>query len=184
MCKSRCGWCLKDEVYMEYHDNIWGVPEYDDLKLFEFINLEGAQAGLSWYSILVRMDGYRKAFANWNPEKIAGFTEKDIALLMQDKGIIRNRLKIESTIGNAKAFLAIQNEQGFSSYLWSFVDGFPIVNNWNSLAEIPAETELSKIISKDLKSKGFKFVGPTIVYAFMQATGMVDDHLTSCWKRQ
>ena len=184
MDKPRCSWCLKDQIYIDYHDNVWGIPEYDDTKLFEFLNLEGAQAGLTWYSILIRMEGYRKAFANWDATKIARFSKKDFERLLKDPGIIRNRLKVEATIGNAKAFLEIQNKQGFSNYIWDFVDGTPIVNNWSQMSDLPAETELSKKLSKDLKSKGFKFVGPTIAYAFMQATGMVDDHVVSCWKRQ
>ncbi|NNE27027.1 MAG: DNA-3-methyladenine glycosylase I [Saprospiraceae bacterium] len=183
MDKKRCTWCLKDKVYMDYHDNVWGVPEFDDARLFEFINLEGAQAGLSWYSILVRKEGYKNAFANWDAEQIARFNDKDIKRLLNDPGIIRNKLKVNATIVNAKAFLEIQSKEGFSNYLWDFVGGKPIINNWTAHSEIPATTELSQTISKDLKSRGFKFVGPTIVYAFMQAVGIVDDHVLSCWKR-
>ncbi|MBT8190471.1 MAG: DNA-3-methyladenine glycosylase I [Bacteroidia bacterium] len=181
--KQRCSWCLKDTLYMDYHDNIWGIPEYDDRKLFEFLNLEGAQAGLSWYSILKRFDGYRNAFSDWDVEIIAGFSKKKKESLMQDPGIIRNRLKIEAVQINAKAYLNIMESHSFSDYLWNFVGGQPIINQWEKLSDIPASTDLSEKISKDLKSKGFKFVGPTIVYAFMQAVGMVDDHITSCWKR-
>ncbi len=182
--KNRCEWCLKDDLYKDYHDNVWSVPEYDDQKLFEFINLEGAQAGLNWYSILKRFDGYRKAFSNWDAHKIINFTKKDNIRLMNDVGIIRNRLKIEAVKINAQAYLDIKREQNFSDYLWNFVDGQVIKNHWESMNEIPASTPLSDRISIDLKSKGFKFVGPTIVYAFMQAVGMVDDHIVTCWKRQ
>lgn len=168
---------------MDYHDDIWGIPEHDDRKLFEFLNLEGAQAGLSWYSVLTRFEGYRDAFLGWDAQKIAGFTKKKKESLMHHPGIIRNRLKIEAVQTNAIAYLKIMETQSFDSYLWDFVDGQPIVNNWENMSELPASTPLSEKISKDLKSKGFKFVGPTIVYAFMQAVGMVDDHVNSCWKR-
>lgn len=181
--KTRCAWCEKNQIYKDYHDEIWGVPEYDSLKLFEFINLEGAQAGLSWYTILIRIEGYKKAFCNWNPKKIIKLTEKDKETLRNNPEIIRNRLKIEAVVTNAHAYLELSKTQSFSDYLWNFVDGKPIVNNWKTTSEIPAQTELSQQISKDLKKKGFKFVGPTIVYAFMQAVGMVDDHVLSCWKR-
>ena len=184
MDKTRCSWCLKDELYMNYHDNVWGIPVRDDTKLFEYINLEGAQAGLSWYSILKRIEGYRHAFAQWDAHTIIRFTEKDKARLMQDSGIIRNRLKIEAVIQNARCFLKIKEKLSFSEYLWDFVDGKPIINNWTSMSQIPAMTPLSEKISKDLKQNGFKFVGPTIVYAFMQAVGIVDDHVVSCWKRK
>ena len=183
MDKKRCNWCLKDKLYMDYHDNVWGVPVFDDTQLFEYINLEGAQAGLSWYTILKRVDTYNIAFANWDANKIVAFTEIDKAKLMDNPGIIRNKLKIEAVIQNAKSFLQIKEEMSFSDYLWNFVDGQAIINKWENMSQIPALNPLSEKISKDLKQKGFRFVGPTIVYAFMQAVGMVDDHLISCWKR-
>lgn len=181
--KTRCEWCLKDELYKNYHDEVWGVPVYDDKELFEYINLEGAQAGLSWYTVLKKMPNYKKAFSNWDPQKIAKYTDKDLERLRADEGIIRNRLKINATISNAQAYLSLKKEISLSDFLWNYVDGTPIINKFKTLSEIPAETELSKQISKDLKKRGFKFVGPTIVYAFMQAVGMVDDHVTTCWKR-
>jgi DNA-3-methyladenine glycosylase I len=181
MEKTRCPWCLGSDIYQKYHDEEWGVPVHDDRKWFEFITLEGAQAGLSWITILKRREGYRKAFANFDPEEVAKFDSKKIEELMQFENIIRNRRKIESAIGNAKAFLKIQQDFGsFDNYIWDFVDGKPIVNHFASMAEIPAQTELSVLISKDLKKRGFTFMGPTIVYAHMQATGMVNDHLTNC----
>lgn len=182
--KPRCSWCLKDEIYMDYHDNVWGIPNYDDTRLFEFLNLEGAQAGLTWYSILIRTEGYRDAFKNWDAEAIVKMNEKALSKLHSHPGIIKNKLKIKAVKTNAEAFLKIKETSTFSDYIWSFVDGKQIVNNWKSLDQIPASTALSEKMSKDLKSKGFKFVGPTIVYAFMQAVGMVDDHVLSCWKRQ
>lgn len=181
MEKTPCPWCLGSDIYQKYHDEEWGVPVHDDRKWFEFITLEGAQAGLSWITILKRREGYKKAFANFDPEKVAKFDSKKVEKLMQFEGIIRNRRKIESAIGNAKAFLKIKQEFGnFDNYIWGFVDGKPIVNYFASMSEIPAQTELSVQISKDLKKRGFTFMGPTIVYAHMQATGMVNDHLTSC----
>lgn len=182
--KTRCEWCEKDDIYRGYHDKIWGVPEYDNEKLFEYINLEGAQAGLSWYTILIRIDGYKKAFCDWDPNKIIKLTDKDKLALRENPSIIRNKLKIEAVVTNAKAYLELSKQRSFSDYLWNFVDGQPIINNWKVMSDIPAQTELSNVISKDLKKKGFKFVGPTIVYAFMQAVGMVDDHVVSCWKRK
>ena len=182
----RCGWCGTDPMYVRYHDEEWGKPVYDDRTLFEFLILEGAQAGLSWITILRRREGYRKAFADFDPEKVALFTEADVERLMQDSGIIRNRLKIVATIRNAQIFLELQNEFGsFSDYMWGFLpDKKPIVNNWKSLQEIPARTELSDKIAKDLKKRGIKFFGTTICYAHMQATGMVNDHLVDCICRQ
>ncbi len=181
--KNRCAWCLKDDIYRDYHDNEWGIPVHDDTKLFEFLNLEGAQAGLSWYTILVRKESYRKAFANWDAKKIARFTDKKVEKLLEDKGIIRNRLKVNATIGNAKAFLKVQKEFGsFDAYIWQFVNHEPIVNKWKKLEQVPATTAESDAMSKDLKKRGFKFVGSTICYAYMQAVGMVNDHLVSCWK--
>ena len=183
--KKRCSWCLKDDIYKDYHDNVWGIPEYDDQKLFEFLNLEGAQAGLSWYTILIRIENYRKAFRNWEVDRILKMNEDDLEELRNDPGIIRNRLKIQAVYTNAQAFQKMKEAgENFSEYLWSFVDGKPIVNDFKNLSEIPAQTELSVRLSKDLKKRGFKFVGPTIVYAFMQAVGMVDDHVVTCWRRQ
>ncbi len=179
----RCSWCGKDPEYVRYHDKEWGVPVYDDRVLFEFLILEGAQAGLSWSTILKRREGYRKAFAGFDFEKVARFTRAKIESLMNNEGIIRNRLKIESAVTNAKAFLKVQEEFGrFSDYQWRFVDDKPIQNRWRSLKQIPAETAISKAFSKDLKQRGFKFVGPTIVYAHMQAVGMVNDHVTACFR--
>jgi DNA-3-methyladenine glycosylase I len=183
---SRCGWCGTDPLYVKYHDEEWGKPVYDDRTLFEFLVLEGAQAGLSWITILRRREGYRKAFADFDPEKVALFTEADVERLMQDTGIIRNRLKIQSTIRNAQIFLELQKEFGsFSDYIWGYLpDKEPIVNHWNSLKEIPPRTELSDKIAKDLKKRGVKFFGTTICYAHMQATGMVNDHIVGCICRQ
>ena len=182
--KVRCGWCLKDDLYKKYHDEVWGEPVFDEKTLFAFLNLEGAQAGLSWYTILKKEEGYRKAFLNWDIKKIAKMGEKDILRLKGNPEIVRNTLKIKAVITNAQAYLKLKKTTTLSDYLWAYVDGKPIVNNWKSLDQIPAETPLSKEISKDLKKKGFKFVGPTIVYAYMQAVGMVNDHLITCWKRQ
>lgn len=170
----------------EYHDKEWGVPVHDDQKHFEFLILEGAQAGLSWDTILKRREGYRKAFANFDPNKVAKFDDKDVARLMNDSGIIRNRLKIASAITNAKAFLEVQIEFGsFDKYAWQFVKGKPIQNKWKSMRDIPAKTKESEALSKDLIKRGFRFVGPTIIYAHMQACGMVNDHTVNCfrWKQ-
>lgn len=182
--KPRCPWCLQDEIYMQYHDQEWGVPVHDDTKLFEMINLEGAQAGLSWYTVLIKRENYREAFDHWDAEKIARYDEAKVTELRQNAGIIRNRLKIQATIGNAQAFLNIQEEMGsFNQYLWEFVDHQPIINHWTDMEQVPVTTEISDKLSKALKKRGFKFVGSTICYAFMQAIGMVDDHLAHCWKR-
>lgn len=182
---NRCSWSNKDQLYKDYHDNEWGVPQHDDTRLFEMINLEGAQAGLSWYTVLTKRENYRKAFDNWDAKKIAKYTDKKIESLMADAGIIRNRLKINGTVLNAKAFLEVQKEFGsFDKYIWSFVGGKPIVNHFKSLSELPAKTAISDAMSKDLLKRGFKFVGSTICYAFMQATGMVDDHVADCWRRK
>lgn len=179
----RCEWSNSSEIYQQYHDVEWGVPVYDDRKLFEFLILESAQAGLSWITILKRREGYRNAFANFDPEIVAQFDEQKIEELMQDTAIIRNRLKIISAINNAKAFLKIQSEFGsFSNYIWGYMDGKPLVNHFEKLSEIPAKTELSEKIAKDMKKRGFSFLGPTVVYAHMQATGMVNDHLVSCFR--
>ncbi len=181
--KKRCDWCLKDDLYKNYHDEVWGVPVYDDKELFEYLNLEGAQAGLSWYTVLKKIPNYKKAFNGWNITKIAKYDDKDVERLRNDPGIIRNRLKINATITNAKAYLELKKEISLSDYLWNYVDGEPIMNKFKTMSDIPAETELSRQISKDLKKRGFKFVGPTIVYAYMQAVGIVNDHILSCWKR-
>ena len=180
---SRCGWSMSDPIYIKYHDEEWGVPIYDDQKLFEFLILEGAQAGLSWLTILKRRDGYKKAFANFAAEKVARYDKRKIASLLKDPGIIRNKLKVESAVSNAKAFLKIQKEFGsFSKYQWRFVDGKPIINIRKTLKAIPPTSKVSDAFSKDLKARGFKFVGSTIIYAHMQAVGMVNDHLKSCFR--
>ncbi|WP_143305332.1 DNA-3-methyladenine glycosylase I [Chitinophaga vietnamensis] len=182
--KVRCGWGTKDQLYMDYHDHEWGIPNHDDQHLFEMLCLEGAQAGLSWHTVLVKRENYRKAFDHWDAKKIAKYDEQKIEKLMENPGIIRNRLKINAVVSNAKAFLAVQKEFGsFDKYIWSFVQHKPIVNHFKSLKEVPAKTPISDAMSKDLLKRGFKFVGSTICYAYMQATGMVNDHITSCWRR-
>ena len=184
MEKKRC-WGNKDELAMSYHDKEWGVPVYDDITLFEFLILEGAQAGLNWITILRRREGYRRAFDGFDFKKIAQYDQKKIDNLLQDEGIIRNRLKIQSTILNAKVFLDIQKEFGsFANYIWAFVDNKPIMNYCKDWTEIPAKTAMSDKISKDLKKRGMKFVGSTIIYAFMQAVGLVNDHLVSCFRHK
>ena len=181
--KTRCSWCGDDPLYVAYHDEDWGVPVYDDRTLFEFLILEGAQAGLSWSTILKKREGYRAAFDGFDPAIVARYDERKTAELLADAGIVRNRLKVASAVTNAQAFLAVQEEYGsFSNYIWAFVDGAPIQNQWRTLAEIPAKTPLAETISKDLKKRGFRFVGPTIVYAHMQATGMVNDHVVDCFR--
>jgi len=183
MAKIRCGWSGSDPEMMAYHDTVWGVPVRDDPTIFEFLVLEGAQAGLSWATILKRWDGYRKGFANFDVEKVARFGKRDVNRLLKDTGVIRNRLKIESTISNAQRFIEVQEEFGtFSEYIWGFVDGTPKQNKRKTMKQLPAETKESKALSKDLKQRGFKFVGPTICYAHMQATGMVNDHLVDCFR--
>lgn len=178
---GRCDWAGTDPLYVAYHDEEWGVPVMDDRKLFEFLILEGAQAGLSWLTILRKREGYRRAFANFEPKKVARFDEEKLIALLGDPNIVRNRAKIESTIRNARAFLEIQSKFGsFAVYQWQFVDGRPIQNQRQSIKQIPARTELSDALSKDLKKRGFGFVGSTIIYAHMQAVGMVNDHLVSC----
>jgi DNA-3-methyladenine glycosylase I len=178
---KRCPWPKQDPLYVAYHDEEWGVPEYDDRALYEKLILDGFQAGLSWITILRKRDNFRRAFDDFEPEKIARYTPKKVERLMQDAGIVRNRMKIEGTILSARAYLeAMDKGSGFSKLLWDFVDGKPKVNNFRSIKQIPAETALSKQISKELADRGFKFVGPTIVYAFMQAVGMVNDHLVTC----
>lgn len=181
---TRCAWCNSSELYQKYHDEEWGVPVYEDTKLFEFLLLETFQAGLSWITILNKRENFRKAFDNFDYKKIAHYSEDKIQDLLQDPGIIRNKLKVYSAVSNAIAFIKIQDEFGsFSKYIWGFVDGKPIDNNRKSLNEVQSTTPLSDAISKDLKKRGFKFVGSTVVYAHMQATGMVDDHVADCWKR-
>ena len=180
---KRCGWATGDELYLEYHDREWGVPVHDDRLLFEFLILEGAQAGLSWATILRKRENYRIAFDNFDYDKVARYSEGKIAELLQDKGIVRNKLKVRAAVVNAQAFLKIQEEYGsFDRYIWRFVNGTPIQNHWQSLAEIPATTAESDAMSRDLKKRGFKFVGSTICYAFMQAVGMVNDHLVDCFR--
>ena len=184
--RSRCGWVGDDPLYIAYHDEEWGRPSRDERHLFEMLTLEGAQAGLSWLTILRKRENYRTAFAGFDPEIVARFDEVECARLLADKGIVRNRAKIDATIGNAKAWLKLREQEpsGPIAYLWSFVDGEPRINNRRSLADVPAETAESKAMSKALKAKGFRFVGPTICYAFMQATGMVDDHIDDCFLRR
>jgi DNA-3-methyladenine glycosylase I len=178
---QRCPWAGDDPLYCAYHDEEWGVPVHDDQRLFEFLILEGAQAGLSWITVLRKRANYRQAFAEFDPIKVARFDQARREKLMLNEGIIRNRLKIEAAIINAKAFLAVQKEFGsFDAYIWSFVDGKPIVNHWRSMKEVPASTAISDAMSKDLKKRGFKFVGSTICYALMQACGLVNDHLVGC----
>lgn len=178
---ERCPWCGDDPLYVAYHDNEWGVPCHDDQRLFEFLILEGAQAGLAWITILRKREAYRNAFADFDPELVARYRDDDVARLLADPGIVRNRLKVAAAIANAQAFLAVQRQFGsFDAYLWRFVAGRPVLNQWRTMAEVPAETEISRGLSRDLKSRGFKFVGATICYALMQAIGMVDDHLVSC----
>jgi DNA-3-methyladenine glycosylase I len=184
--RTRCGWCLKDDIYMRYHDEVWGVPERDDRKLFAKLSLDGAQAGLSWYTVLIRTEGYAKAFDNWDAEKIARYTPRMVEKRLQDPGIIRNRQKVESVVKNAKAYLRIMDggTGRFRDFLWKHVDHQTFVNHWTDMRQIPARTPTSDAMSKDLQKAGFSFVGSTIVYAFMQACGMVDDHLVDCWRRQ
>ncbi len=178
---DRCPWCLGFPEYVRYHDREWGFPSRDPLHLFEMLNLEGAQAGLSWATILKKREGYRRAFADFDPERVARYTPSDVEHLMRDRGIVRNRRKIEATIGNARAWLLLQEEVGdVVDYLWSFVGGSQRTNQFRTLAEVPATSPASEALSRDLKRKGFRFVGPTICYSFMQAVGMVNDHLVSC----
>ena len=182
---QRCPWAGDDPLYIEYHDSEWGVPVHHDRKLFEFLVLEGAQAGLSWLTILRKRKNYRRAFADFDPEKVASFGEDRVEELLRDKGIIRNRRKIESAVKNARAFLRIQEEfSSFDEYMWSFVEGVPIQNSWKDMSEVPVYTPLAERISIDLKKRGFSFVGPTIVYSHMQAVGMVNDHLVSCFRHR
>jgi DNA-3-methyladenine glycosylase I len=180
---SRCGWAGSDPLYLAYHDTEWGVPVHADRRLFEFLTLEGAQAGLSWLTILRKRESYRAAFADFDPEAVARFDAARVAELLTNPGIVRNRLKVESTISNARAFLAVQAEFGsFGAYQWRFVDGIPLQNSWSSIRAVPATTPVSDAFSRDLKQRGFRFVGSTICYAHMQAVGMVNDHPVDCFR--
>ena len=180
---TRCAWANGGPLEIEYHDTEWGVPSRDDRHLFEMLILEGAQAGLSWSTILRKRENYRKAFSGFDPFKVARFNARKRAALMRDPGIVRNRLKIEATVANARQVLAVQDEHGsLAAYLWQFVDGRPVVNAWTAMGQVPAETAASRAMSKALIKRGFRFVGPTICYAFMQATGMVNDHITTCFR--
>lgn len=183
MNKTRCTWCGTDPLYIDYHDKEWGLPVYDDDSIFEFLILETFQAGLSWITILRKRENFRKAFDDFDYKKIASYSEKKYEELLQDKGIVRNKLKIKATIVNAQLFMEVQKEFGsFSKYIWSFTDGKPIKNAHKNMSEVPATTSLSDTLSKDLKKRGFKFVGSTVIYAHMQATGMVNDHTTDCFR--
>ena len=183
--KQRCAWCEKDDLYRNYHDNEWGKPVYDDETIFEFLILETFQAGLSWYTVLAKRENFRKAFDNFDLLKVANYSEDKMAELAEDAGIIRNKLKIKATVTNAQAFIKVQEEFGtFSKYIWGFVDGKPIDNQPKILGEVKATTPISDALSKDLKKRGFKFVGSTVMYAHMQATGMVNDHVMDCWTRK
>jgi DNA-3-methyladenine glycosylase I len=181
---KRCEWASEnDSLYLAYHDEEWGVPSHDDHHLFEMLILEGAQAGLSWATILRKRQAYREAFEGFDPERVAKLAPSDVDRLVQDPGIVRNRAKIEAAVTNAKAALEVRTEQGsLDAYVWSFVDGGPVRNRWKSLAELPSETDQSRAMSRDLRARGFRFVGPTICYAFMQAVGMVNDHVTDCFR--
>ncbi|MFI5365238.1 MAG: DNA-3-methyladenine glycosylase I [Candidatus Binatia bacterium] len=181
--KQRCGWATKDPLYIRYHDEEWGVPLHDERRLFEFLILEGAQAGLSWITILRKRDAYRRAFARFDPKKVAAFGTEETKALLADAGIVRNRLKIAAAIQNAEAYLAVQQELGsFDTFIWSFTGGSTVQNRWKSMKEVPAETPESQAMSRALKQRGFRFVGPTICYAFMQAVGMVNDHVVTCFR--
>ena len=182
---KRCAWCGSDPLYVEYHDTEWGVPVWDDKTLFEFLILEGAQAGLAWITVLRKREGYRKLFADFNAEKVARFTDKRLDKILTDPRIIRNKLKVYGARQNARAFLEVQAEKGsFADYIWDFVDGTPIQNRYKSLKEVPATTPISDKLSKDMKKRGFTFVGSTIMYAHMQATGMVNDHTVDCFRHK
>jgi DNA-3-methyladenine glycosylase I len=177
---QRCGWAGPEQIYLDYHDTEWGVPEFDSRALWEKLVLDGFQAGLSWITILNKREGFRAAFAGFDPEVVAGWGEREVTALLQDKGIIRHRGKIEATITNARVWQVIEAREGFDRFLWNYVDGVPLQNRWAAKSQVPAQTPLSARISKDLKAEGFRFCGPTIVYAFMQAVGMVNDHLVTC----
>jgi len=180
---KRCPWCTGDPLYLAYHDQEWGVPVFEDKKQFEFLILEAAQAGLSWLTVLRKRDNYRLVYADFNPEIVASFDQQKIESLMEDKGIIRNKLKIDASVNNARRFLEVQEKFGsFCNYIWEFIDFKPIVNHWTDLEDIPTKTKLSEIISKDLKKRGFRFLGPTIIYSHLQATGLINDHLILCFR--
>ena len=182
--KTRCSWCGSDPLYIAYHDQEWGVPSRDDRHLFEMLTLEGAQAGLSWITVLRKREAYRKAFEGFDPARVAGFGPDRVEAILLDPGIVRNRLKVASTVGNARAFLEVQRQFGsFHAYLWSFVADQTVVNHWGSHGEVPALSPVAEALSKDLKRRGFKFVGATIIYAYMQAVGLVNDHVLGCWRR-
>ena len=185
MTPTRCNWVNDDSLYVAYHDEEWGVPVRDDRRLYEMLVLEGAQAGLSWYTILKKREAYRRAFDGFEPDRIARYDDKKVASLLEDPGIVRNRLKVQAAIGNARAWLDLR-ESGirFSEFLWAFSGGVPVVNAWRRLEDVPAATPVSEAMSRALKARGFRFVGPTICYAFMQAVGMVNDHVTSCFRWQ
>ncbi len=183
--KQRCAWCEKDDLYRDYHDNEWGKPVYDDETIFEFLILETFQAGLSWYTVLAKRENFRKAFDDFDLLKVANYSEEKMATLAENAGIIRNKLKIKATVSNAQAFIKVQEEFGsFSKYIWGFVDGKPIDNQPKNLSEVKATTPISDALSKDMKKRGFKFVGSTVIYAHMQATGMVNDHVIDCFTRK
>ena len=182
--KARCGWPGSEPIYVAYHDEEWGVPEFDDRALFEKLLLDGFQAGLAWITILRKRDGFRAAFDGFDPHAMARYGEAKKAALMADAGIVRNRAKIEAAVGNARSWLAIQEQMGFANYVWGFVDGRPVHNRFATLSQVPAKTAVAEALSKDLKARGFRFVGPTIVYAFMQAVGMVNDHLVGCHRHE
>lgn len=185
MSKQRCAWCEKDDLYRNYHDSEWGKPVYDDAAIFEFLILETFQAGLSWYTVLAKRENFRKAFDKFDVKKVANYSDTKLQILSEDAGIIRNKLKIKAAVSNAQAFIKVQEEFGtFSKYIWDFVGGKPIDNHPKSLKDVQATTEISDKLSKDLKKRGFKFVGSTVVYAHMQATGMVNDHVEECWTRK
>jgi DNA-3-methyladenine glycosylase I len=180
---ERCGWAGDDPLYVDYHDTEWGVPLRDGRALFELLILEGAQAGLAWITILRKRDGYRRVFAGFHPERVAAFDADDVARLLADPGIVRNRAKVDAAIGNARAWLSLADATGSTvDHLWSFVDGRPVQNAWETLDQVPAETDASRAMSRDLRSRGFRFIGPTIAYAFMQSAGMVNDHVTGCFR--
>lgn len=182
---KRCSWCKDDELYVRYHDEEWGVPVFDDKKHFEFLVLESAQAGLSWITILRRRENYRKCYEDFDATLVAIFSEEKVQQLMENQGIIRNEKKIRASINNAERFLEVQKEFGsFTKYIWSFVGNKPVINHWNSESEVPAKTELSERISKDLKKRGFKFLGPVIIYSYLQATGIINDHVADCFRHQ
>ena len=181
--KIRCPWAGSDPLYIDYHDTQWGVPLHDERRLFEFLILEGAQAGLSWMTVLKKRENYRAAFDGFDPEKVACYRQDQVRNLLRNEGIIRNRLKISAAVDNARAFLEVQSEFGsFDAYIWKFVDGKPVCNAWKNMQQVPAQTEKSRLMSSELKKRGFKFVGPVICYAFMQAVGMVNDHLVDCFR--